>query len=481
MRNITIFTLALMLGVGACGALEWTYGGSEDDEGYSVVQTADGGYAIAGYTDSFGAGNSDAYLIKTTATGDTQWTRTFGGSDDDVIYSMAQTSDGGYILAGWTGPYDAHDIYIVKVSATGDVQWTKTYGGARNDEANSVVQTSDGGYIVAGFSESFDEGAWGDVYLLKLNSLGDTVWTRTYGGIDVDIAYAMAQTSDGGYILTGYTNSFPGGDIYLLKIAPTGDTLWTRTYAGDVAYAIAQTSDGGYIIAGWIDYLDYDVYIIKTTATGDTQWTKIYGGVDEEEAYSIAQTSDGGYILAGYTSSYGAGDDDVFVLKLDSSGDTLWTRTFGGTECDCAQSVAQTTNGGYIIAGYTESFGAGGTDAFLVKTDSMGYAAIDELPTSQPKNFTLNTFPNPFNSSCAIATSTNADVKIYDLRGNLVGANPRVHPDVVNAQKGQTHESLPTSHTFIWSPDKSITSGIYFVQARTKHGMTTTKRIVYLR
>ncbi len=479
-----ILSLMLMIfsvRVGNAQDFERTFGGSGDEIGFSVVQTTDGGYAVAGNTNSFGSGNYDAYLVKTTAAGDTQWTRTYDGESNEVIYSMKQTSDGGYILAGWTGPYDAHDVYIAKVSATGDLQWTKTYGGIQDDEANSVAQTSDGGYIVAGLSESFDEGAWGDVYVLKLNTSGDTVWTRTYGGIDVDIANSVATTTSGGYILAGYTQSFGGADnIYLIKITASGDIEWEYAYAGDVAYSVAQSADGGYIVAGWIDYADYDVYLIKTDAAGNTQWTKTYGGSDEDEASAVATTSDGGYIVAGYTDSFGAGDDDVYVLKLNSSGDTIWTRTFGGIDYDYAYSVAQTADGGYILAGYTESFGVSGEDIYLIKTDSLGFAEIEEKLMQKPRALSINVFPNPFNSSCVISVETQnlaslPTIAIYDLRGNVVGANG-VRP----IDEGRMPYA-PTNRTFIWTPAQSIASGLYLVRATMEDGGTITKRIVYLK
>ena len=481
-----LFTIifALLLGAGMCFASGWerTYGGTENENANSVVQTTDGGYIIAGNTNSFGVGFTDMYLVKTTATGDTDWTRTYGGSDYDVAHSVAQTTDGGYIIAGYSGPYDYHNVYIVKTTSTGDVQWTKTYGGGQNDEAYSVIQTTDGGYFVAGYSESFDEGAWGDVYALKLTSSGDTVWTRTYGGIDVDIAYSAGQTSDGGYILAGYTQSFGEGNIYLIKIMASGDIEWSQNYTGDVAYSVAQTPDGEYIVAGWIDYADYDIYTIKITSTGDTEWTKIYGGTDEEEASSVINTVDGGFLVVGYTMSFGAGEEDVYILKLNSSGDTVWTRTYGGDSDDEAYSVAQTTDGGYIIAGYTDSFGADGGDMYLIKTDSLGFATINEPAVQKPVALSINAYPNPFNSSVAITVSDGRDlarqtptnIAIYDIRGNVVWERS---PDRDNRHR----EMSPTSRTLIYTPAQTNASGLYLVRATMSNGQIATRKILYMK
>ena len=210
-------------------------GGAADDWAYSVQQTADGGYIVAGYTNSFGAGDYDFYLVKTNSQGDTLWTRTYGGSDDDWAYSVQQTADGGYIVAGYTYSFGAgdDDFYLVKTNSQGDTLWTRTYGGSGDDEAYSVQQTADGGYIVAGYTSSFGAGS-GDFYLVKTNSQGDTLWTRTYGGSGYDGAYSVQQTADGGYIVAGYTGSFGAGsdDFYLVKTNSQGDTLWTRTYGG---------------------------------------------------------------------------------------------------------------------------------------------------------------------------------------------------------------------------------------------------------
>jgi hypothetical protein len=330
-----------------------TYGGSDVDLAYSVQQTADGGYIVAGYTNSFGASYYDFYLVKTNSSGDTLWTRTYGGDSDEHAYSVRQTTDGGYIVAGETmssgaGDYDA---YLVKTDAQGDTLWTRTYGGSSTDWAYSVQQTADGGYIVAGNTVSFGAGG-ADFYLVKTNSQGDTLWTRTYGGSSYDAANSVQQTADRGYIVAGVTRSFGAGDydFYLVKTNSQGDTLWTRTYGGsdyDFAYPVQQTADGGYIVAGFTWSFGAglcDLYLVKTNSQGYVQWTSTYGGSDYDEARSAQQTADGGYIVAGTTISFGAGGGDFYLVKTDSQGDTLWTRTYGGSSWDEAYSVQQTAD-----------------------------------------------------------------------------------------------------------------------------------------
>jgi hypothetical protein len=249
--------------------------------------------------------------------------------------------------------------------------WIKTYGGATSEEGNSVQQTSDGGYIIAGGTEPSYAAGSGDVYLVKTNASGDTLWTRTYGGKGDDRGNAVQQTVDGGYIVAGYTESF-GHDVYLVKTNAAGDTLWTRTYGGtgiDAGRAVQQTKDGGYLVAG-----QSDVYLVRTNASGDTLWTRTYGGKGYDFGYAVQQTSDRGCVIAGYTTSFGAGDNDVYLIGTNPSGGTLWTRTYGGPERDEGYSVQQTKDGGYVITGSTRPLEPDYPNAYLIKTDANGTA-----------------------------------------------------------------------------------------------------------
>jgi hypothetical protein len=355
-----------------------TYGGTSFDGAYSVQQTSDGGYMVAGLTISFGVDSSDFFLIKTYANGNVQWAKTYGGTSWDLAYSVQQTSDGGYIVAGWTYSFGAGgwDIFLIKTYANGNIQWAKTYGGAGWDLAYSVQQTSDGGYIVAGLTFSFGAGDW-DIFLIKTDANGNVQWAKTYGGTYSDWAYSVQQTSDGGYIVAGGTSSFGAGwaDIFLVKTDANGNVQWAKTYGGtywDEAYSVQQTSDGGYIVAGGTASFGAglsDIILIKTDASGNVQWAKTYGGTNLDSAFSVQQTSDGGYIVAGWTYSFGAGLDDIFLIKTDANGNIIWAKTYGGTYEDGAYSVQQTSDGGYIVAGYTA---AGFGDIFLIKTDANG-------------------------------------------------------------------------------------------------------------
>jgi hypothetical protein len=412
------------------------YGGTAYDWGYSVQQTTDGGYIITGWSDSYGAGEVDIYLIKTDASGDTVWTKTYGGTDRDGGNFVQQTSDGGYIITGETWSYGAgyFDVYLIKTDASGNTIWIKTYGGPADDKGNSVQQTTDGGYIITGWSDSYGA-EWDDVYLIKTDASGDTVWTKTHGGTEIDLGYSVQQTTDGGYIITGMTLSYGAGlaDVYLIKTDSSGDTVWTKTYGGtywDEGYFVQQTIDGGYIITGGTESYGAgysDIYLVKTDASGDTLWTKTYGGSDLDVGISVQQTIDGGYIITGDTESYGAGYSDIYLIKTDASGDTLWTKTYGGTEHDGGSSVQQTTDGGYIVTGGTESYGAGEYDVYLIKTDSLGYVGIqekeDQRKVINDMRFAIS--PNPFSQATCLQLQSAikgkaSQLDIYNLSGRMV-------------------------------------------------------------
>jgi hypothetical protein len=253
-----------------------TFGGSRSDEGYSVQQTSDSGYIIAGVTRSYGAGGSDVWLVKTDASGNKVWDKTFGGTSDDLGNSVEQTSDGGCVITGWTWSYGAgdHDVWLVKTDADGNKVWDKTFGGMGSDEGYSVRQTSDDGYIIAGWTTSYGASYY-DVWLIKTDASGDKVWDKTFGTVRFECGHCVRQTSDGGYIVVGYSDFYGAGDVWLIKTDALGNKTWDRTFGGsrlDEGNSVKPTSDGGYIIAGWTTSYGagyYDVFLIKTDADGN--------------------------------------------------------------------------------------------------------------------------------------------------------------------------------------------------------------------
>ncbi len=362
------------MGIGVSTEWEKTYGGTAHDYGYSVEQTADGGYIVTGYTWSSDGDGWDVYLIKTDVRGNEEWSKTFGGSDTDVGYSVQQTIDNGHIIAGYTWSFGAgkRDVYLVKTDDRGNEEWSKTFGGNKTDVGYSVKETIDGGYIVSGYTLSFGAG-WYDVYLIKTDVSGNEVWTKTFGGSSLDVGESVQQTFDGGYIIAGWTGEGLH-DVYLLKTDASGNEEWVKTFGGSYAekgHSVIKTSNSGYIIAGYTYSFglgESDVYLIKTDSNGNKEWSKTFGGSDDDVGYSVEQTADGGYIITGYTHATGSGDSDVYLIKTDSLGNREWSKTFGGSDYDIGYSVQQTSDGAFIITGYTESFGAGGSDVYLIKT-----------------------------------------------------------------------------------------------------------------
>ncbi len=367
-----------------------TYGGNSEDRAWFVLQTAGSGYLIVGSTSSYGAGGADVYLIKTDSQGDTLWTHTYGGAMTDWSKSAVEVSSGGYLIAAKTISFGAGswDMYIIKTDGFGDTIWTRTYGGSQSDVAHSVVETSNGDFVIGGSTKSYGSGNF-DFYLIKINPSGDTLWTRTYGGTGDDIIDHIASTNDGGYLLSGYTDSFGAGndDVFVIKIDSLGIPIWTRTYGGssiDKAWSGFQTTDGGYIIAG--ETMSYgsgmsDCYIIKTNSLGDTVWTRTFGGSDDDVAHYAKQSIDGDYFIAGATQSYGAGEWDVYVLKVNTSGDTIWTHTYGGIEWDVGLWAQQTNDEDYVIAGYSRSYsGNSNEDVYLIKIAGDRIVPIPTLP-----------------------------------------------------------------------------------------------------
>lgn len=439
-RSLILLLSALCLVSIASAQMSWwrTYGGASDECGNSAQQTTDGGYIVIGTTWSFGADSGDVYLIKTNAHGDTLWTKMYGGTGWFEGLSGQQTTDGGYVVTGYYWHNGDQYVSLVKTNASGDTLWTRTYEWSGYECGLSVQQTTDGGYIITGYSEqdSFD------VYVVKTDAHGDVVWDNVYGGSSFDEGVSVQQTTDGGYIIAGETRSFGAGDIdiYLVKTDSQGDEIWTRTYGGangDWSGSVQQTSDGGYIVVGSTGSSGAgggDVYLVKTNATGDTLWTRTYGGAQDDGGGSVRQTTDGGYIIAGTTSSFGAGKADIYLIRTNASGDTLWTRTFGGADDEGGNSVRQTADGGYVVAGYTYSFGAGSEDVYLIKTDSLGDVGIEEPVRRHPANPTRFVVqPNPFRAFARVpghetdvfALSDVTGRQVAVCRGDRIGAGLR--------------------------------------------------------
>jgi hypothetical protein len=368
---LLIFPIFVFLSSGPASAQQWAkiYGNPGNpyvgyDGGFGQ-QTTDGGYAEVSHSYDVMGNLIGAGIHKLDSSGSIQWQKLLRGT---LINSFLQTTEGGYMMAG--GWWSA---LIVKLDPTGNVQWATDYGAS---PPYSIEQTTDGGYIVAGLNGGVDQD---DFWILKLDSEGNIQWSKTYGGGYSDVAYSIEQTTDGGYIVAGFTSSFGagGGDVWILKLDSVGNIQWQKTYGGpgdDRAYSVQQTSDGSYIAAGFSTSFNVtgfsDGWVLKLDSNGNILWQKIYSGEpwNVEGIQSIQQTIDGGYIACGYNGLQG-GTCDAWVLKLDGNGNVQWQKAYGGTSIDLANSIQQTMDGEYIASGFTRSWGS---QVFLLKLDSNG-------------------------------------------------------------------------------------------------------------
>ncbi len=384
--------------------LEWeqTYGGSSNDYLYSIIQTSNGGYLLGGETTSNDGdvqsgnhGDSDYWVVKIDANGTVEWERTYGGTSSERVNTIISTFDGGYILGGITfsndgdvqsGNHGGWDFWIVKIDSNGTIEWEQTYGGSnRTDYLKSIIQTSDGGYILGGVTASNDgdvqSGNQGgvDSWIVKIDSSGIIEWEQTYGGSKWEYLSSIILTSDGGYLLGGETGSqdigFQFGNCWIVKIDSSGIIEWEQTYGGskwEYLSSIIPTSDGGYLLGGGTESNDGDVqsgnhgnedyWVVKIDSSGIIEWEQTYGGTDQEHLFFTIPASDGGYLLGGGTKSNDGdvqsgnhGDSDYWIVKIDSTGTIEWEQTYGGSDWEWLQSAIHTSGGGYLLGGYTFS------------------------------------------------------------------------------------------------------------------------------
>jgi pimeloyl-ACP methyl ester carboxylesterase len=391
--------------------MEWAraYGGTNEDYAYSIVQTGDGGYALAGSTCSYGGGSVDCWLVRTDSSGNTLWSKTYGGSGGEIAYSMIKTSDGGFALAGYTSATTNfhYDFWLVKTDAVGNQLWSKTYGGLQYDVAYSVVQTSDGGYAVAGVTNAYSGSGAEDALLVKTDSSGNMMWSKTYGGANADGAYSIVQVANGGYAIAGFTLSYGVGGFWLVKTDADGNILWSNTYGGPGAFACSSlvlTGDGGYALAGDTQYPTVGYLLVKADSSGNMLWSKTFA-TDAPYKCSLIQTTDGGYGLA---AMIGFDDPDFWFVKTDATGGTMWDATYGGAAGECATSIIRTSDGGYALAGHTYSYGAGSADFWLVKVGSDSPPPIYSLTITATAGGTTSPAPGSYGYGAGAVISVSA-------------------------------------------------------------------------
>lgn len=477
-KNVVLFFLIISVQAFAqVVKFEKVFGGNGYDYGNDVIQTYDKGYVVAGTTTSFGSGSTDSYLLKTDSLGIFQWHKTFGGINIDQFYSIQETVDSGLIMAGYTNNFGSggYDMYVVKTDRLGNVEWSKTYGGSNWDFAYSINKTNDGGYVITGGTYSYGNGDE-DVYLVRINNIGDTLWTKTYGGSLQDEAKKVVQSSDNGFILTGFTKSFgdTDGDIYTIKTDANGDTLWTFIYHGampDFSTDVIENNTGNFILAGQTKSFGlggFDGYKIILSPSGVVISTNYYGGASgDENFYSIHESVGGRYAMLGYTNSFGAGDKDL-LLYIENPYNGFHSATIGGANKDMGYALRETKDKGYIICGVTMSFSIL-DHIYIIKTDSNGVASgftnvIDTGIDDVSFKSDLDIFPNPADDRFFLDL-TNYDekkvrVSIYDLFGRLVFFS------------GDIKEKTYTVNT------TEYRNGVYYVSVVDSEKSTTKKIII---
>ncbi len=378
---IILFFLPLYLAAQPDAVFETTHGGGNNDLCYSVVPVANG-FLLGGYTFSAGAGGSDMYLVKTDQNGDAVWEQTYGGDQADVCQMLLTIDNEGYILAGYSNSFGDEnlDFYLVKVDENGEVIWQHTYGTENRDSCLAVSPTDDGGFILGG--NTVVPGQPGtNILIVKVDEEGNEEWSDQYGGRQQDVCRSIYQTEDGGFIIGGTTRSMGAGraDFYLLKLDENGDIEWEESYGGgsyDKCTAMIIDSDGNYILTGGTYSFGagrYDAYVAKVDPDGELLWDETFGGGRQEIAYSIIETEDGGYAIGGYTDSFGAGENDFFLVIIDADGENPVHAAYGSEEDDeVCHSLIQNEDGGFTLAGYIGSEQRRTQDVYLVKTDDGG-------------------------------------------------------------------------------------------------------------
>jgi hypothetical protein len=428
--------LVLLFSIPAQSQFVKTLGGSSDDYGECVIQGSDRGFIVTGYTSSFGAGSYDLLLVNFDSLGNLLLTRTLGGTATDEGRSVIQASDGSIVVVGYTNSFGAggNDLLLAKFTYWGTLLWARTLGGSGTDEGYSVVEVSGGGLVVAGYTNSFGAGEQ-DLLLAKFNSSGTHLWTKTLGRTEYDHrGYSVAEASDGGLVVTGYTESSGGySDLLLTKFNASGTHLWTKTLggiSGEEGRSVIEASDGGFVVTGYTRSFGAgarDILLAKFDSSGNYLWTRTLGGSSSEYGYSVVEASDGGFVVAGYTSSFGAGSSDVLLAKFDASGNDLWTRVLGGSTLDEGWGVVEVSGGGLVATGRTDSYGAGGRDILFAKLNASGNTCLGNFVTC-----TVRSVVPPISSPSVTETSLVPTITIPPV---TVGSHS---PDTTTVCKGST-------------------------------------------
>lgn len=368
-----------------------TYNHLGFEDATCIYPKSGGGFLIGGFSGTGQYGPFKTYLIDVDSLGNLNWGKTYGSTISETIQGMTPTSDGNYALIGTTFSFNSQpygNTYLLKVSPSGNLLWSKIYGGPDYDYGHSIKETSDHGFIITGLSSSFSAGGY-DLHAIKTDSAGNAVWAITIGGPSNDEAQKVVETNDGSFMLFGTCSSYspmmiPYNEFTICKISSGGNFMWMKKYSCggyNNCYGVQPTNDGGYVLAGWTDGYGQgqnDVLVMKSDSSGNIAWAHTYGGDSLDIAYNIISAPNGDYLVSGYTKSFGSGNYDAYVLRLDSVGNHLWSKTYGGAAQEFASAICNTNDGGFALVGNTKSFGVTGSDIYFLKCDANGNNGCNE-------------------------------------------------------------------------------------------------------
>ena len=449
------------------------YGGADNEIGFDAIEGGDGIYYVTGKSRSSGNGGYDAYIVKLDNNGGVIWQKTYGGQQDEQIVSICPALYGGFVMTGYTATnaQGLSDIWILSVNEDGDSLWSKQYGGLTSDQGYCIRPNYDQGYILTARMSVYMMGD--QLCLMKLLYNGDTLWTKIYGGPNQDYGHIVAQATDGGYIIAGRTYASyttESGDAWVLKTDNNGDTIWTGKYGGnkeDIFYAVAET-ENGYIFAGqtW-SYGNglIDVYVGRTDYNGDTLWTKTYGGSGADYAYSIAKADDNNFVITGYSDSFSE-NNDVYMLKIDSAGNLLWQDHYGSAaDEEMMYGCRPTSDGGFIITGKKDYYTQLQDDLFALKLGATGSGLSDAFHHDA---LVFCNAPNPFRSSTTfhihVPGKSKCTLEVYNCQGDLVHT-------LFNGQFIQGEMELT------WDAS-GIDPGVYFCKMTTEERVSVRKIVI---
>jgi len=395
------------------------YGESGDDTGMAVAIADNGDIIVAGYTNSFGAGDYDFLVLRLDESGDIKWQKAYGGSDRDLGYAVAIAGNGDIIVAGQTSSFGAggDDFWILRLDSNGNIKWQKAYGGSSNDRVEAVAIAENGDIIIAGRTYSFGAGNY-DFWVLRLDENGNIKWQKAYGGSSYENLHAVTVAPNGDIVVVGRAESFGAGgdDFWVLRLDENGNIKWQKAYGGsstDIAEAVAIADNGDIIVAGWTNSFgagDYDVWVLRLDENGNVKWQKAYGGSDSDGAIDVTIADNGDIIVAGWTYSFGVeGTDDIWILRLDENGNIKWQKAYGGNNSDGAEAVVVTENGDIIVAGWTNSFGVGDYDLLVLKLDENGNVPTSVLTVTDTNCTVTDTNCTVTDTNC-IVTDTDCTV-----------------------------------------------------------------------